>query len=114
MAQSHLPKETDDSAHTDWTKLAQSQIFEEMMRRKKRFVFSATMFFLVYYFSLPILNGYTDWLNIQVIGSINLVYLFALSQIIMAWVLAVLYIRHANQMDRHVKAIGHDGKEDSP
>lgn len=113
MTQSRLPKENDDPAHTDWTELSQSLIFRKMMRRKKRFILSATIFFLVYYFSLPILNGYTDWLNIQVIGSVNLVYLFALSQIIMAWVLAVLYLRHANQMDRHIKEIGHNGKEDS-
>ncbi|OYD07552.1 hypothetical protein CHM34_10565 [Paludifilum halophilum] len=84
-----------------------------MMARKKRFILSATFFFLVYYFALPVLNGYTDWLNIQVIESINLVYLFALSQIIMAWIVALLYVRHAARMDRYTEEIASKSKEES-
>jgi uncharacterized membrane protein (DUF485 family) len=35
-----------------------------------------------------------------VIGSVNLAYLFALSQFFMAWIIAGLYVRAANRFDR--------------
>ncbi|MFD1442493.1 DUF485 domain-containing protein [Thermoactinomyces vulgaris] len=39
------------------------------------------------------------------IGSINGVYLFAISQFFMAWILAVLYVRHANQTDQLIQRL---------
>jgi uncharacterized membrane protein (DUF485 family) len=89
----------------DWHVIAESEEFKHMMAKKKRFTVSATIFFLIYYFALPILAGYSDILNTQVLGALNLAYVFALSQFIMAWVLAIVYVRHADNQDKLIEAI---------
>jgi uncharacterized membrane protein (DUF485 family) len=89
----------------DWENIAQSPEFQKLMGRKKRFLVSATVFFLLYYFALPISAGFSHFLNTRVFGAMNFAYLFALSQFLMAWVLAFLYVRHANRMDQLVEEI---------
>ena len=71
------------------------------------FVVPATIFFVAYYFALPILNGVApELMRTRVIGSINIAYLFALSEFFMAWILAWLYIRRANTVfDRLAEAV---------
>ena len=67
-----------------------------------RFVLPATVFFLVYYFLLPLANGLAPgFMRTDVIGHVNIAYLFALSQFVMAWLLAWFYIHQAtNVFDR--------------
>lgn len=89
----------------DWEEIAHSPEFRKMMQKKKRFTISATVFFALYYFALPFFTGYFKFLNTPVIGSINGAYLFALSQFFMAWILAILYVRHANKMDKLVQQL---------
>lgn len=91
--------------HPDWEQIANSPQFQLLMKKKKRFIIISTIFFVIYYFSLPILAGYTSFLNTPVTGAINGIYLFALSQFFMAWVLAILYVRHANKTDQLVKEL---------
>lgn len=81
------------------------------MAARRRFVLPATIFFLAYYFALPILNGVAPNLMMtRVIGSVNIAYLFALSQFFMAWILAWLYIRRANSVfDRLAEAVRRRG-----
>ena len=80
-----------------WEGLEQSEGFRELVRRRFRFVLPATIFFLVYYFLLPLGNGLApDLMKTKVFGEVNIAYLFALSEFVMAWVLAYLYIRKAN------------------
>jgi uncharacterized membrane protein (DUF485 family) len=89
----------------DWDKVAESAEFKEIMARKKRFIVSATIFFVIYYFALPISTGYFSFLNTKLIGSMNGAYLFALSQFFVAWILAILYVRHANKTDQMVQEL---------
>jgi uncharacterized membrane protein (DUF485 family) len=82
-----------------WEGLEQTDEFKQLVRSRWRFVVPATIFFMVYYFLLPILNGTaTAFMRTEVIGHINIAYLFALSQFVVAWVLAWLYIRRANNV----------------
>ena len=47
----------------------------------------------------------------QVIGKINVAYVFALSQFFMAWILAFVYVRKAAQWDKAAqKVLEQDGK----
>ena len=74
------------------------------MAAKRRFIVPATVFFIAYYFALPILVGYFPGvMDRDVVGNINLAYLFALSQFVMAWVVMWLYVRRA----RHFDALEH-------
>jgi len=40
-----------------------------------------------------------------VIGSVNVAYLFALSQFFMAWIIAALYVRAAGRFDRMAREV---------
>ena len=95
-----VPQAAREEASTDvehWEGLEHTSEFRELVARRWRFVAPATIFFLVYYFLLPVLNGVaTGFMRTKVIGDVNIAYLFALSQFVMAWLLAWFYIRRAN------------------
>lgn len=84
----------------EWQAIEAQPEFQELVAVKKRFILPATIFFIVYYFALPVLVGYfPEFMETNVIGKINLAYLFALSQFFMAWILAYLYVREAGIFD---------------
>ena len=85
----------------DWEKLATSDRFRNLLKAKRRFIVPAMIFFIVYYFALPVLIGYArPFMEKRVLGPVNLAYLFALSQFFMAWIIAALYVRAAARFDR--------------
>lgn len=89
-----------------WDKIANSKEFEHLMATKRMFIVPAFIFFVVYYFALPVLVGYApQFMDTKVIGRVNLAYLFALSQFFVAWIIAGLYVRAANNFDRLAKDI---------
>ena len=97
---------TEDAQITDWNKVAEMEEFRALLKAKLKFIASATVFFVVYYFALPVLVGYAPALmETKVFGVVNLAYLFALSQFIMAWVIAALYVRAAGRFDKMAAAI---------
>jgi uncharacterized membrane protein (DUF485 family) len=84
----------------EWEHIAATPEFRALLRRKRRFILPATIFFIVYYFALPVLVGYfPELMARKVAGALNIAYLFALSQFVMAWVLAWLYVRAAERFD---------------
>ena len=91
--------ETASARASKWEALASSPEFRRLITAKRNFIIPATIFFLVYYFALPLGNGLAPSLmNTKIIGNINLAYLFALSEFVMAWILAAVYIRRANRV----------------
>jgi uncharacterized membrane protein (DUF485 family) len=89
-----------------WDKIAESKEFQDLMATKKLFIVPAFVFFVVYYFALPVLVGYAPgFMSTKVIGQVNLAYLFALSQFFVAWLIAWLYVKAANDFDRLSKDI---------
>lgn len=85
---------------TIWDRVAASHEFRDLMATKKIFIVPAFIFFLVYYFLLPILVGYAPQFMAQKVwGNVNLAYLFALSQFFMAWIIAGLYVRASDDFD---------------
>jgi uncharacterized membrane protein (DUF485 family) len=80
--------------------------FQSLLKRKKSFILGATIFFLVYYFALLLLVGWMpDLMKKEVIGKVNLAYVFALSQFFMAWILAFVYVKKAAEWDKAVKRV---------
>ena len=98
------PKQYQASQST-WDTIADSQQFKDLMATKKTFIVPAFIFFVVYYFALPVLVGYAPHFMSTKIGPVNLAYLFALSQFFVAWIIAALYVRAANNFDRLAKDI---------
>ncbi len=91
---------------TDWDLVAANREFKDLMAAKARFIVPTTLFFVVYYFALPILVGYApELMATPVIGPVNLAYLFALSQFFMAWIIAWLYVRKASRFDAMAKNV---------
>jgi uncharacterized membrane protein (DUF485 family) len=89
-----------------WDRVAESQEFKDLMSTKKNFIVPAFIFFVVYYFLLPVLVGYApQFMSTKVWGNVNLAYLFALSQFFMSWIIAYLYVRAAGGFDRLAKDI---------
>jgi len=92
----------------DWAAIERTPEFRALVRAKRAFIVPASLFFVVYYFALPALVGYwPDLMATRVAGRINLAYLFALSQFVMAWALMAAYVRRARTFDRMAEAILH-------
>jgi len=91
---------------TEWDRIAETAAFKDLMATKRAFIIPAVVFFVIYYFMLPTLVGYApQFMATKVIGVVNLAYLFALSQFFMAWTVAWLYVRAANNFDSLAKDI---------
>jgi len=100
------PPQQPEQPQSAWDRVAESREFKDLMATKKTFIVPAFVFFLVYYFALPVLVGYApQFMSIKVIGQVNLAYLFALSQFFVAWIIAGLYMKAADDFDRLSKDI---------
>ncbi len=98
------PKQSKGSV--PWEQMAASPGFHELLRAKVRFIVTGTAFFLVYYFTLPVLSGYwPELMGQKVLGDFSLAYVFALSQFPMAWIVAAVYLRAAARFDRQAAAV---------
>jgi len=94
------------ATQSTWDEIAASKPFKDLMATKKTFIVPAFVFFVLYYFALPVLVGYApQFMSTKVIGEVNLAYLFALSQFFVAWIIAGLYVRAANNFDQLAKDI---------
>lgn len=86
--------------------IAEDSEFKALLVAKAKFVVPATIFFVVYYFALPVLVGwFPELMSREVWGAVNWAYLFALSQFFMAWIIAFLYVAAAAGWDRRVTSI---------
>jgi uncharacterized membrane protein (DUF485 family) len=94
------------SGPSQWDRVAAMDEFKQLLKAKAAFVIPATIFFIVYYFLLPISVGYyPKFMDKRVLGPVNIAYLFALSQFFVAWAIAWLYVRAARGFDSHAKRI---------
>lgn len=90
----------------DWDHVAAMAEFKKLLASKRKFIIPATIFFVIYYFALPVLVGYAPNLMARkVVGVVNIAYLFALSQFFMAWIIAALYVRVAGKWDELARQI---------
>jgi uncharacterized membrane protein (DUF485 family) len=90
----------------DWEAIAQRDEFKSLVRLKALFIVPATVFFIAYYFALPILVGYFPKLmETQVVGKVNVAYVFALTQFFVAWAVMAAYVWRARFFDRLCKDV---------
>ena len=90
------------ASNYDWSAIARNPKYLELKRKKRVFLFGWWIVASIYYFSLPTLSGYfPDMFKIKLIGVINFGYLFILSQFVVAFCVAIIYTRVANnEFDR--------------
>ena len=92
-----------------WDRVARMDDFKKLLAARKAFVIPATIFFVVYYFALPISVGYFPaFMQRKIWGPVNIAYLFALSQFLVAWLIAYLYVRAARRFDAYGETVSKD------
>jgi uncharacterized membrane protein (DUF485 family) len=91
----------------DWDAIIRDSRFQSLHRRKVLFLWGLMAFSVVYYFLLPIGAAYYQNLfKVRVWGVVNVGLLFALSEFVVAWAIALVYSRKASQdFDRMAEEI---------
>jgi len=85
------------SREMNWSKIRADSRFQDLHRKKSLFLWGLMFFSVLYYFLLPVGAGYfPELFKIKVWGVINVGILFALSEFIVAWSIAWIYARKAN------------------
>lgn len=80
----------------DWNAVIADPRFQELHRKKQGFLTALMVFSVFFYFLLPIGAAYfQDLFRIRVWGVINFGLLFALSEFVVAWLVAFYYSRRA-------------------
>jgi uncharacterized membrane protein (DUF485 family) len=94
----------------DWNAVIADPRFQTLHRRKQLFLTGLMVFAVFFYFLLPIGAAYfQDLYSVKVWGVINFGLLFALSQFVVAWGIAIYYSRVANRdFDRMAREIAAD------
>lgn len=94
------------TSDVDWQAIEDDKDFRELIREKRNFIVPATIVFLVYYFGFLIVVGYFPSVaEIDVVGHVNIAYIIAISEFVMAWIIVYLYARRAGLFDRLAHAI---------
>ncbi len=102
----HERTAAEDRDVANWGAIATDPDFRSLLRAKAKFIVPVTVFFIVYYFALPILVGwFPEMMSVPVLGEANMAYLFALSQFFMAWIVALFYVIAAAGWDRRAAAV---------
>lgn len=89
----------------DYVKVVESNQFKRFLERKRKFIIPMTIFFLIFYFLLPIFTSYTTFLNAPFLGDISWVWIFAFAQFVMTWVLSTIYVKKAASFDEEADQI---------
>ena len=83
----------------DWEAAERLPEFQELVRRRRRFVVPATVFFLSWYLGFILLAGYAkDFMGSSVYEGLTVGYVLALTQFAMTWILGWLYLRQADRV----------------
>lgn len=81
----------------NWRAIDADPRFQALHRKKTLFLWGLMVFSIIYYFLLPVGAAYfTDIFKIKIWGPVNIGILFALSEFVVAWFIAVIYSRRAN------------------
>ncbi len=97
------------TAGTNWSRIDADPRFRKLHSEKSSFLWGLMAFAVMFYFLLPIGAGYfSDIFKIKVWGVMNFGLLFALTQFVVAWVIAFAYSRKAAQFDAMAEEIIRD------
>jgi len=82
----------------NWSTIDADPRFQQLYKKKTVFLSVFTLGALAYFLLLPIGVAYFPaWFAIRLWGPLNLGLVFALSQFLVAWLVAYLYVRRANR-----------------
>ncbi|MGM8366714.1 DUF485 domain-containing protein [Virgibacillus sp. W0181] len=89
----------------------QEMLFEKLLKRKKRFVIIAVVFFMSFYFLLPLsITFFPKIMNEDFFHGLTPAWMLAFAQFIVVWSLGALYLWKAKQFNviiEDIKKAGH-------
>ena len=88
-----------------YDELIETKEFKKLVQQKKMFILPTTLFFLAFYFTLPLLAAYTKILHKEVIPSIPWVWIFALAQFVLVWICGLIYLKKSKAYDSKAESI---------
>lgn len=99
-----------NTASVDWNAVIADPRFQALHRKKQSFLTGLMVFSVVFYFLLPIGAAYfQDLFKVRVWGVVNVGLLFALTEFVVAWLVAFYYSRRAGaEFDRMAREIAAD------
>ena len=87
-----------NSPENRYLEIARTPEFENLRRTFRRFVFPATLVFLVWYGLYVLLSAYArGFMDTKVVGHINVALIFGLLQFVSTFLIAWLYARYAGR-----------------
>ncbi len=82
----------------DWEAIERSPEFQELVRRRRRFVIPCTIFFLSWYMGFILLTAYAeDFMGERIYQGLTVGYCLALTQFVMVVVLGLWYLRKSDR-----------------
>ncbi|MBO0996586.1 DUF485 domain-containing protein [Bacillus sp. SD075] len=99
-----LSPEGHDSG-SKYRQLIETEEFKDLLQKKKAFIVPVTLFFLAFYFVLPVLAAYTEILKGEAFLNITWAWVYALLQFAVVWIGGIVYIKKATTYDRMAKNI---------
>ncbi|MFE4811137.1 DUF485 domain-containing protein [Peribacillus simplex] len=99
----HLAENHDNE--TKYRQLIETDEFKDLLQKKKAFIVPVTLFFLAFYFILPILAAYTDILKGEAFFNITWAWVYALLQFAVVWIGGIVYIKKSAKYDTMAKNI---------
>lgn len=101
----HEQTADEEAGAVPWSKIAADADLRALLKGKLRFIAPMTVFFVAYYFALPVSVGFFPETMRAKVGPANWAYAFALSQFFVAWAIAWVYTHVAAKWDAQAKAI---------
>lgn len=89
----------------EYVNISESAEFKTLVKKKNKFILPMTIFFLLFYFALPLLTSFTKVLHQKAFGDITWVWVFAFAQFIMVWTLVTIYVKKAETYDKDAEVI---------
>ena len=90
----------------DWSAIARTPEFRDLVERRRRFVVAGTLFYSLYFVVYLALLGFApDLMGKEVIGSISLALLGGLSVCALTPIMGFLYIRRADEFEREAERV---------
>jgi uncharacterized membrane protein (DUF485 family) len=90
-----------------WETMAGEPAFRALTSQRRRFVIPATVFFVVYYLTLPVSIALAPHFMSRQWGALSIAYWFALSQFAMSWLLMAAYVVRARKFDLAAAKLRH-------
>jgi uncharacterized membrane protein (DUF485 family) len=94
------------SVDPDWTALARSPEFRELMASRRRFLVAGTAFYSLYFLAYLCLLGFApDTMSKYLFGSVTYALAGGMSLVVLAFVMAFLHARKSGEWERMAQAV---------